>query len=75
VAACLHLSKVTKLSHRLIGERVGVSSATVTRILTGEAPEYREAYKAVRELPSNTLNKLWKVPKIPQEEHTDGINA
>jgi len=63
VAACLYMNSVTKLSHRQIGEKVGVAQTTVTRILSGDAPEYRKAYAAVRELPSTKLNKLWKVPK------------
>lgn len=62
IRAILHKSKTLKMSHQNIGDTVGVSKAIVQRILSNDAPEYRDAKKNVEELGSRRLNQFWKVP-------------
>lgn len=62
VRAIKHKAYKGKMSHERIGEEVGMSRATVTRILSGDEPAYVPAIKNVEELPSNKLNKFWRIP-------------
>ena len=73
VAAVLHKSRTTKLSHKKISEEVGVVESTVSRIIKDDAPEYREARRKVEALPSNLLNQYWVIPdhKGTQDEEID----
>ena len=66
------------MSHKAIGEAVGVHPSTVSRIVAGDDPAYKPIHREVDELPSRRVNRLWKptdVPVEPEEEDDAEVNS
>jgi len=64
----------SKVTHGAISKAVGISQATVSRIIAGDEPAYQKIYDDIVELPSRRLDRIWAPTQVPEEEDDDNTN-